>query len=168
MRPLLALEKVAEAAGVLDEIIRRFPKSRAVRPAARAAVLRLQEMTDAMIATNKDPGEIASRLGLIDRYAAVWLAPGPDRPRSREEALRASEKLHANALRLNGLDDSTASLEHDLGSPEGFLAAFTQSAGAVVAFIDTEERVRFITREAAAWLGMAPEAVIGRTLRELH
>ena len=65
-------------------------------------------------------------------------------------------------------DDSSASPEHDLGSPEGFLAAFTQSAGAVVAFIDTEERVRFITREAAAWLGKAPEAVIGRTLRELH
>jgi diguanylate cyclase (GGDEF)-like protein/PAS domain S-box-containing protein len=38
----------------------------------------------------------------------------------------------------------------------------------VVAYIDTEERIRFITDEAAAWLGMAPTDVVGKTLRELH
>lgn len=53
-------------------------------------------------------------------------------------------------------------------SAEAFLAAFAQSAGAVLTFVDTEERVRFATREAAAWLGMPVEAVIGKRLRELH
>ena len=106
VRPLLALDRVDEATRVLDDLFRRFPKSRAVRPAARAAALHLEESADAMIAAKKEPGEIATLLRLIDRCASRWLGEGPDRPRSRDEALRAAEKLHANALRLNGLDDS--------------------------------------------------------------
>jgi diguanylate cyclase (GGDEF)-like protein/PAS domain S-box-containing protein len=57
---------------------------------------------------------------------------------------------------------------HPFESAEEFLSALASSAGAVVTFVDTEERVRFITREAAAWLGLPAEAVIGRTLKELH
>ena len=53
-------------------------------------------------------------------------------------------------------------------SAQDFLSALAWSAGAVVTFVDTSERVRFITREAAAWLGLPPEAVLGKTLRELH
>ena len=51
---------------------------------------------------------------------------------------------------------------------EAFVAAFAESSGAVVSFVDTTERVRFVTREAAAWLGRSPAEVIGKTLRELH
>ena len=51
---------------------------------------------------------------------------------------------------------------------DDFVSALAWSAGAVVTFVDTEERVRFITCEAAAWLGLPPEAVLGKTLRELH
>jgi diguanylate cyclase (GGDEF)-like protein/PAS domain S-box-containing protein len=51
---------------------------------------------------------------------------------------------------------------------EGFMAAFAGSSGAVVSFVDTQERVLFVTREAAAWLGKSPSQVVGRTLRELH
>jgi diguanylate cyclase (GGDEF)-like protein/PAS domain S-box-containing protein len=59
-------------------------------------------------------------------------------------------------------------LPEGFGSAAEFLAAFARDAGAVMTFVDTEERVRFVTREAAAWLGLAPEAVIGKTVRELH
>lgn len=48
------------------------------------------------------------------------------------------------------------------------LGALARSAGAAIAFIDVDERVRFITDEAAAWLGMAPGSILGKSLRELH
>ena len=49
-----------------------------------------------------------------------------------------------------------------------FLAAFGRGSGAVVTYIDADERVRFITEEGARWLGMPVGAVLGKTLRELH
>ena len=57
---------------------------------------------------------------------------------------------------------------HPFADGEAFVAAFAESSGAVVSYIDTDERVRFITREAAAWLGRSPEEVVGKALRELH
>ena len=51
---------------------------------------------------------------------------------------------------------------------ERFVAAFTASSGAVVCFVDSGERVRFLTDEAAAWLGKPPAQLLGKTLRELH
>ncbi|HEX5128859.1 MAG TPA: PAS domain S-box protein, partial [Usitatibacter sp.] len=51
---------------------------------------------------------------------------------------------------------------------DAFLAAFTESSGAVVSFVGADERVRFLTREAAAWLGKRPEEIVGKSVRELH
>ena len=65
-------------------------------------------------------------------------------------------------------DPAVQHLPEALGGPEGFVAALARSAGAVVAYVDTEERIRFVTDEAAAWLGMRPADVLGKTLRELH
>jgi diguanylate cyclase (GGDEF)-like protein/PAS domain S-box-containing protein len=65
-------------------------------------------------------------------------------------------------------DDELHSLPADVGGAEGFLAALAHSAGAAVSYIDTTERIRFITHEAAAWLGVQPREALGRTLRELH
>ena len=60
------------------------------------------------------------------------------------------------------------SIAHPFAGAESFLAAFAGSSGAVVSYIDAAERVQFITREAAAWLGKSPADVVGRSLRELH
>jgi diguanylate cyclase (GGDEF)-like protein/PAS domain S-box-containing protein len=60
------------------------------------------------------------------------------------------------------------SLPDELGGAGGFLAALAHSAGAAVAYVDASERIRFITDEAAAWLGMKPREAIGKTLREVH
>ncbi|HUP97737.1 MAG TPA: diguanylate cyclase [Usitatibacter sp.] len=49
-----------------------------------------------------------------------------------------------------------------------FLEAFVQSCGGLVSFIDPQERVVFATRALATWFGTTPEAIRGRTLRELH
>jgi diguanylate cyclase (GGDEF)-like protein/PAS domain S-box-containing protein len=51
---------------------------------------------------------------------------------------------------------------------EGFLAAFAGSSGAVVSYVGVDERIRFVTDEAAAWLGRTPQEIVGKTLRELH
>ena len=64
--------------------------------------------------------------------------------------------------------EQPGSIAHPFADAESFLAAFAQSSGGVVSFVDTEERIRFITHEAADWLGHAPADLIGRTLRELH
>ena len=61
-----------------------------------------------------------------------------------------------------------SSLPEPFADAEGFLAAFVGSSGAVVSYIDRTEHVRFITREAADWLGMAPHEVVGLTLRQIH
>ena len=59
-------------------------------------------------------------------------------------------------------------LPEAVSGAEGFVDAFARSAGAAVAYVDAGERIRFITDESAAWLGMRPQDVIGKTLRELH
>ena len=66
------------------------------------------------------------------------------------------------------MPEQPESIAHPFDDAEAFLAAFAPSSGGVVSFVDADERVRFITREAAAWLGKAPGDVVGRTLRELH
>jgi PAS domain S-box-containing protein len=60
------------------------------------------------------------------------------------------------------------SLPAPFASAEGFIAAFAESSGAVVSYVDAAERVLFVTREAAEWLGRPPAEVIGKTVRELH
>jgi diguanylate cyclase (GGDEF)-like protein/PAS domain S-box-containing protein len=59
-------------------------------------------------------------------------------------------------------------IAHPFSDAQGFLEAFSESSGAIVSFIGLDERVRFITREAASWLGREPAGVIGKSLRELH
>jgi diguanylate cyclase (GGDEF)-like protein/PAS domain S-box-containing protein len=49
-----------------------------------------------------------------------------------------------------------------------FLDAFVQSCGGLVSYVDTRERVQFATRALATWFGTTPEAIRGRTLRDLH
>ena len=49
-----------------------------------------------------------------------------------------------------------------------FLQAFVRSAGGLVSYIDTQERIRFATRALASWFGSTPEELQGKTLREIH
>jgi len=175
VRPLLALEKVDEASRVLDDLFRRFPKSRAVRPAARAAALHLEERADAMIAAKKEPGEISPLLRLIDRCASRWLGEGPDRPRSRDEALRAAEKLHANALRLNGIDDSPLSIadiaEKPIPEPEplGNVASLNASlADGKFGALKPDDRLACVSRLARARTLIAKKAEDLEQVEEIY
>ena len=53
-------------------------------------------------------------------------------------------------------------------SAEEFLVAFAQHSGGLVSYVDTQERVRFATRRLAEWFGTTPQAIVGRSLEELH
>ena len=64
--------------------------------------------------------------------------------------------------------DSSTRPPSAFGSAEAFLEAFAQSSGAAVAYVDIDERVLFINHAGAEWLGMAPAAIVGKRLRELH
>ena len=69
------------------------------------------------------------------------------------------------------MSDSSSSrqrLPEPFTDDAAFVDAFVRSCGGLVSFIDTRERVVFATRALAAWFGTTPEAIHGRTLRELH
>jgi diguanylate cyclase (GGDEF)-like protein/PAS domain S-box-containing protein len=53
-------------------------------------------------------------------------------------------------------------------SPAEFLAAFAQSSGGLISYVDSRGRLLFATHTLAAWFGLTPELIIGRSLRELH
>ncbi len=54
------------------------------------------------------------------------------------------------------------------GSAENFFAAFTESAGAMVSFIDTNEILVYVNQNYAAWFGLAPADMVGLSLREMY
>ena len=49
-----------------------------------------------------------------------------------------------------------------------FLDALARDSRGLLAYIDAEERIQFATTALADWFGIAPEALRGKTLRELH
>ena len=53
-------------------------------------------------------------------------------------------------------------------SAEEFMACFARDSGGLVSYFDSRERLLFSTRRLAAWFGTTPEALWGRTLRDLH
>src|ERR1700694_2533207 len=53
-------------------------------------------------------------------------------------------------------------------SMDAIMGAFAHHVGGLISFIDTEERIRFSSRALAEWFGSTPEAIQGKTLRELY
>src|SRR5947209_2296272 len=53
-------------------------------------------------------------------------------------------------------------------SAEAFLAAFASSTGALVSYVDREERVCFASGSLAAWFGETEVSIVGKQLAELH
>jgi len=53
-------------------------------------------------------------------------------------------------------------------SPEDFLAAFSETVGGLLSYVDAAGRVRFASRALADWLESTPEALIGMTLAEVY
>ncbi|MEP7156914.1 MAG: sensor domain-containing diguanylate cyclase [Betaproteobacteria bacterium] len=53
-------------------------------------------------------------------------------------------------------------------SPAHFLDALSQSMGAMVAFIDTGERILYSNHHLAAWFGLQPQDLLGKTLLEFY
>ncbi|MES1162036.1 MAG: MASE3 domain-containing protein, partial [Rhizobacter sp.] len=60
--------------------------------------------------------------------------------------------------------DSRQKLRHS----EEELRTITDNIPAMVAFVDTEQRYRFVNRNYQRWLGMKPEDMIGRTALEIY
>ena len=52
--------------------------------------------------------------------------------------------------------------------PEAFLEAFADSVGTLVAYVDRDEIVRFVTRGFAEWFGTSREEIVGRRLADLY
>ena len=63
---------------------------------------------------------------------------------------------------------ASALLPEVFDSAQAFITAFGRSVGGLISYIDTEERVQFASQRFAAWFDATPEAVVGRTLRELY
>jgi diguanylate cyclase (GGDEF)-like protein/PAS domain S-box-containing protein len=53
-------------------------------------------------------------------------------------------------------------------NPESFLEAFANSVGTLVAYVDRDETVRFVTRGFAEWFGTSRDAIVGRSLADLY
>src|SRR5205809_1690508 len=53
-------------------------------------------------------------------------------------------------------------------NPESFLEAFANSVGTLVAYVDRDEIVQFVTRGFAEWFGTSREEIVGRRLAELY
>ncbi len=54
------------------------------------------------------------------------------------------------------------------GSSELFFAAFTESAGAMIAFIDANEIIVYANRNFSGWFGITPAGMVGLSLREMY
>ena len=57
---------------------------------------------------------------------------------------------------------------HKLRHSEEELRTITDNIPAMVAFVDNEQRYRFVNRNYQRWLGLKPEAMIGRTALEVY
>ncbi len=55
-----------------------------------------------------------------------------------------------------------------LRASEEELRTITDNIPAMVSFVDTEERYRFVNRNYERWLGMTAEQMLGRTAREIY
>jgi diguanylate cyclase (GGDEF)-like protein/PAS domain S-box-containing protein len=53
-------------------------------------------------------------------------------------------------------------------SAQHFLDALGRDSRGLLSYVDAQERVMFGTDALAAWFGLTPETIRGRTLRELH
>ena len=54
------------------------------------------------------------------------------------------------------------------GSAAHFLAALTDSSGAMIAFFDTTETIVYANVNFAGWFGLRPAEMVGRTLLEMY
>ena len=57
---------------------------------------------------------------------------------------------------------------HKLRHSEEELRTITDNIPAMVAFVDSEQRYRFVNRNYQRWLGMKPEEMLGRTALEIY
>jgi diguanylate cyclase (GGDEF)-like protein/PAS domain S-box-containing protein len=57
---------------------------------------------------------------------------------------------------------------HKLRHSEEELRTITDNIPAMVAFVDTEQRYRFVNRNYQRWLGLKPQDMLGRTAREVY
>jgi diguanylate cyclase (GGDEF)-like protein/PAS domain S-box-containing protein len=53
-------------------------------------------------------------------------------------------------------------------SAEAFMAAFAGEVGGLLSYVDTDERIRFASRQLADWYGETPESILGKSLRDIH
>jgi len=96
----------------------------------------------------------------------VMQAPSAARP-GRTVELRASPKAHGGvAVSFTDITERVAA-EAALRESEAELRLVTEALPVMVSYIDAEERYRFVNGAYQRWFGVPPEAVVGKTVREL-
>jgi diguanylate cyclase (GGDEF)-like protein/PAS domain S-box-containing protein len=53
-------------------------------------------------------------------------------------------------------------------SAEAFLCAFGDEVGGLISYVDSEERMRFASRQLAEWFGHTRQSIVGLSLLEVH
>ena len=53
-------------------------------------------------------------------------------------------------------------------SANNFVAAMADEVGGLISYVDSRERVRYVSKALADWLGCTPEEAVGKTLSELY
>ncbi len=71
------------------------------------------------------------------------------------------------AERLRAREEAAARVHAAIEASERFLRQMTDQLPALIAYLDTEERYRFVNRALALWARRSPDAMIGARLEEL-
>jgi PAS domain S-box-containing protein len=89
----------------------------------------------------------------------------------RGEALRVPESTILEVAQVGrALEEAGHERRHvesALREREAHLRLVTDAAPALIAYVDTAQRYRFVNRRSEDWLGVPPAEVLGRTMREV-
>lgn len=54
------------------------------------------------------------------------------------------------------------------GTAQNFVAALADEVGGMISYVDSRERLRYVSKALADWLGCTPEEAVGKTLAEVY
>ena len=111
----------------------------------------LMAMGEVVLTRYTRPSDLALFVGHVYKVAGFWMV---------------YRTIVTDSIRrpYQRLIDSRQRLRHS----EEELRTITDNIPAMVAFVDTDQRYRFVNRNYQRWLGLRPENMIGRTAMEVY
>ena len=104
------------------------------------------------------------RRGLLIVETMTQFGQGDNTARS---ALAGDDEMAQIATALDGMLDLRVAAEKQLRQKAQLLAQLTNGLPLLLAYVDREERYRFINQEFENWFYLKPEEIVGRQVREL-